>query len=860
LLLREHATQISENPNTTLPDLIRSDIAQLVNFEPSRWLDEQLEAGRCVVLLDGLDEVPVSAGRRIVEWVQNQIIQFPKNDFIITSRPYGYQATPLSNATVLQTQPFNETQIERLVHRWYLAIERRSTGESGDEVRRRAADASDDLLRRLRANPAIHELAVNPLLLTMIVNVHRYQGALPGSRAELYYEICQVMLWRRQDAKRLPAALRGVQKEAVLKELAHGMMENHVRDLPRDELLRLLNTILPKVSRTSVPEDFLKDIESNGLMIERENGRCSFVHPTFQEYLTATYIRDQGLALDLAKHIEDPWWREVAVLYAGRGEADSLIEACIDSGSVYALMLAFDLREAAIQVGPLLQAQLDSMLAEAYDVTTESERRRLMIRIIVTRELARTITLESGTSVCASPLSDAVYRLFLSDYPKLACHLVRDRSNLRTRHKASESAIGMWASDALLCIQWLNQHLDSSGSYRLPNQAEVDDPAMGRVLDLNSSSVWLNPDTQSPLPELWVPANDVNPYHLQDSSMRKRIKADLSYFAPISEIHKGGLELVCARRLRLARHLASDFANALARYRHPFGIDSRAADPIADIAMRLRDEEGSIYDLAFLSKSVRSLGRARTFALARHRVRISGRYNRDFYRELDWELISSLGKPVDQEVEAVNHLAKILSECYSDYDLTAGVRAAFQRNDEFIDKLDGNRMASGDRDELVRTGLMLAFALATESFGLVDSIDIDAKLSRHLLARFQASSSAFYPENLTEWAGHGLRAIWRVRGKGNDNERVTWAALEAYIVAVLIGHMVSGEAAADELDFRIPITIRLGALAIAANTELFMQDSGFRELYCNIAAGISVLEERVTGEVRPTEMITFVRV
>ncbi|MEU7661934.1 hypothetical protein AB0B60_26120, partial [Streptomyces lincolnensis] len=30
----------------------------------------------------------------------------------------------------------------------------------------------------------------NPLLLTMIANVHRYRGQLPGSRAELYAEMC----------------------------------------------------------------------------------------------------------------------------------------------------------------------------------------------------------------------------------------------------------------------------------------------------------------------------------------------------------------------------------------------------------------------------------------------------------------------------------------------------------------------------------------------------------------------------------------------------------------------------------------------------------------------------------------------
>ena len=75
-------------------------------------------------------------------------------------------------------------------------------------------------------------LDCHPLLLTMIANVHRYRGALPGSRADLYSEICQVMLWRRQDAKNLAQPIGGDKKEAILRGLAHTMMERRVSDLP----------------------------------------------------------------------------------------------------------------------------------------------------------------------------------------------------------------------------------------------------------------------------------------------------------------------------------------------------------------------------------------------------------------------------------------------------------------------------------------------------------------------------------------------------------------------------------------------------------------------------------------------------
>ena len=68
-------------------------------------------------------------------------------------------------------------------------------------VRMTAQEGGDDLLQRLRKTPALSDLAVNPLLLTMIATVHRYRSSLLGRRVELYAEICEVFLGKRQQAR-----------------------------------------------------------------------------------------------------------------------------------------------------------------------------------------------------------------------------------------------------------------------------------------------------------------------------------------------------------------------------------------------------------------------------------------------------------------------------------------------------------------------------------------------------------------------------------------------------------------------------------------------------------------------------------
>lgn len=103
----------------------------------------------------------------------------------------------------------------------------------------------------------------------MIATVHRHQGALPGSRAELYAQICQVLLWRRQAAKKLPVEPGGTQKERLMRVLAFEMMRREARDLTTDQAAAILRPILRRVSKDLTAEDFLDDAASNGLFIER---------------------------------------------------------------------------------------------------------------------------------------------------------------------------------------------------------------------------------------------------------------------------------------------------------------------------------------------------------------------------------------------------------------------------------------------------------------------------------------------------------------------------------------------------------------------------------------------------------------
>ena len=71
----------------------------------------------------------------------------------------------------------------------------------GESVQNYAAAQTRQLLRAIQVNERIRELAINPLMLTVIAMVHRDRVKLPDRRAELYAEAVDVLLGKWEEAK-----------------------------------------------------------------------------------------------------------------------------------------------------------------------------------------------------------------------------------------------------------------------------------------------------------------------------------------------------------------------------------------------------------------------------------------------------------------------------------------------------------------------------------------------------------------------------------------------------------------------------------------------------------------------------------
>jgi hypothetical protein len=554
LSLRDYADKIQQNPAYSLAEAVRDSLSRMGGSTPPLgWLERKLEAGKCIILLDGLDEVAVPEVReKVVDWVEDRRKVHLDNRFVVTSRPLGYRNNPISGFTVLEVQPFNRQQISRFVHNWYQTNEIHASGKLDLGVEAKAREGAEDLLRRLHASITLMDLAVNPLLLTMIATVHRYRSSLPGRRVELYSEICEVFLGKRQQARGIGADLSPSQKQRVLQPLAYHLMLMSRREISTMEASSVIKEHLLRVAGIkSVDQEakFLKDIESSsGLLLEREAGVYGFAHLAFQEYLSASYAREQRLEEHLLDKVSDPWWHETLRLYGALGDATSIVKACLSvpEPTLASISLAVDCLEESREIDPAWRAKIDEFLQRGVE-DEDPDKFRLAAQTLLARRMQRFVNIAERVFIDSTLLTHAEYQLFLDEKRATSRHLQPEHW---TRHRfmpgqGMTPICGILGAEAREFCEWLCQRT----LYRF----SLPDLETSRENPLAESSL-LEPQIS-----YWVTAGKALALHPNQGS----IEVPWSYLTNLREAdlalalaldHARALSLVIASALEIAGH------------------------------------------------------------------------------------------------------------------------------------------------------------------------------------------------------------------------------------------------------------------------------------------------------------------
>lgn len=496
LFVRELPSWLDQTDPPDLADLLhRGKAPELPGM--AAWLATELAAGRCLILLDGLDEVgDLSARQAVVRWIDAQRLRYDRCQFVLTSRPQGYRQARLARGCLLlEMQPLSGAQVRQFLEAWAFAHEvHLAEVEQGPlgplaalQVRRQARQQTRELQARLSVRPALTDFTHNPLLLTMIAIVHRYGGALPEQRVALYHEICAALLGRWRGARGVQDGIPLESKRQVLEALASHMMAQRKREISRTELTSLLLQWVAELGHPSAQASRWLEVlrVECGLLLEVEADHFGFPHLTIQEYLAASHWARTGtFPLHLRHLVSESWWYEAVRLCSAQSDASSIVEECLRFEGASGLALALDCMEEAKQLAPSLRERVNEALQVSLD-SGDAGRRQAAAEALLRRRLKQLKPLADDLLIDTSFISHAEYQLFLDERSQGGQAMPPDHwpGDSFPRGQATEPVLGMRGTDAQAFCAWLTDKMGRGlYAYRLPKPEELEASRDYRVI------------------------------------------------------------------------------------------------------------------------------------------------------------------------------------------------------------------------------------------------------------------------------------------------------------------------------------------------------------------------------------------
>jgi hypothetical protein len=267
-----------------------------------------LDAGRSLVLMDGLDEVTGADGQAIAQQIKRFARAYPQVQIIVTCRTQS-QESRFERFDYVEVADFNKPQVRTFAEHWFKAV-------MGDESAGLAkAQKFLDLLFR-EENKPIRELAITPILLSLTCTVFQQTGKFYSKRSQLYEEGLELLLeqWDKSREIERDEIYRDLSVERKLELLSYLAVKKFEQEqyvlFEQAEIEGYISEFLGIGLRES--RGVLKAIEAqHGLLIERAQKIWSFSHLTLQEYLVAKWFCDQSDWETLVSQITKEHWKEI---------------------------------------------------------------------------------------------------------------------------------------------------------------------------------------------------------------------------------------------------------------------------------------------------------------------------------------------------------------------------------------------------------------------------------------------------------------------------------------------------------------------------------------------------------------------
>ncbi len=303
-------------------------------------LKAHLDEGSALLVLDGVDEVPLTHGEGLRSWSPREMLlsglstAMPRwieqgNRVLLTSRPYGVTGQQAGNLGVPHAAiaDLDDVAQRLLVRRWFhFLVDSPSTAEA----------TAREMIADVEGREGLQPLAANPLLLTAMCIVYSEGKRLPQDKYELYARIVENVLFSRYPKDPAVTDLVRVRLNVIAYGMHTGIGLDERRNTPQSSVTYPEIDRLMTIHRQQSPwtESGVKDavtareelLSHSGLLLPGGERQASFYHLSFQDFLAAQWALERerdGLLAVFESCAPFPEWRGTLAFLFGAVLANS---------------------------------------------------------------------------------------------------------------------------------------------------------------------------------------------------------------------------------------------------------------------------------------------------------------------------------------------------------------------------------------------------------------------------------------------------------------------------------------------------------------------------------------------------------
>lgn len=291
----------NDNGKTVLSFLHESIVNQFgIDYISTDIISYYLNRGRCIILLDALDEVK----REVRADLHKKLVAFfaeenPNNLICITSRDRGF--IPQKEIEVFEILPLTEKDIEDYLEKMI----KLGKFKRGDKV-----------MFMKQASTLIQKRFLNNfLVLSLLVNIYKSEKALPENKVDLYKKCFEYIAKKREEEKSKIGYdwdnIYPLMKDSTFIKLAVLAAPNN-RDVERIRIEEMLikqyrNKYVDEATAEVAIKEFLEFCSNRTELFvpATVDDKFKFFHRSFFEYFYARFIHQQHSVEDMYKLMEE---------------------------------------------------------------------------------------------------------------------------------------------------------------------------------------------------------------------------------------------------------------------------------------------------------------------------------------------------------------------------------------------------------------------------------------------------------------------------------------------------------------------------------------------------------------------------